>query len=159
MITLSVIATPWFRWSANALSNLGNLHKSDVASLFNFGLSTGGLLLILYSLIYLRKDTSYSWVCFAFTGYLQMLIGVFNEEYGFIHILTAVIFYLSLSVSQVIYGRERKSMLTMLVVVVYWVIWIVYFLNRKYMGLAVPELSSSLLVVLYFLFYETRYAD
>jgi len=87
-----------------------------------------------------------------------MLIGVFNEEYGFIHILTAVIFYLSLSVSQVIYGRERKSMLTMLVVVIYWVIWIVYFLNRKYMGLAVPELASSLLVVLYFLFYETRYA-
>ena len=82
IIALSVIATPWFRWSANALSNLGNLHKSDVASLFNFGLSTGGLLLILYSLIYLRKDTSYSWVCFAFTGYLQMLIGVFNEEYG-----------------------------------------------------------------------------
>ncbi len=156
MITLSVIATPWFRWSTNALSNLGNIHRSDVACLFNFGLSTGGLLLIIYSLIYLRKVTSYSWICFSFTGYVQLLIGVFNEEYGFIHIVIAVIFYLSLSISQIVYGREKKSRLAILVASIYWIIWILYFFNRGNMGLAMPELVTSLIIVFYLLIYEIK---
>ena len=46
-IGLSIILSPWFSWSTDALSDLGHSVKSDVASLYNFGLLLAGFLLVI----------------------------------------------------------------------------------------------------------------
>jgi hypothetical membrane protein len=37
-IGVSMVLSPWFSWESNALSDLGHAIKSEVASIFNFGL-------------------------------------------------------------------------------------------------------------------------
>ena len=45
-IGVSIVLSPWFSWESNALSDLGHAVKSEVASIFNFGLLLAGFLLI-----------------------------------------------------------------------------------------------------------------
>ena len=42
-IAVSIHLSPWFLWDSNALSDLGHVFHSDVASIFNLGLSLASM--------------------------------------------------------------------------------------------------------------------
>ena len=54
-ITLSIILSPWFSFFKNALSDLGHSTQSNVAPLFNLGLCSGGILLIIFGGVYISS--------------------------------------------------------------------------------------------------------
>ena len=54
-IGVSILLSPWFSWYRNALSDLGHVMKSEVASIFNLGLLLGGFLMIIYELTVFRE--------------------------------------------------------------------------------------------------------
>ncbi|MEM2707195.1 MAG: hypothetical protein QW288_06765, partial [Ignisphaera sp.] len=54
-IAISIWLSPWFNILDNALSDLGHATRSSVAPIFNFGLSLGGFLIALSSLLIISK--------------------------------------------------------------------------------------------------------
>ena len=156
LIFLAIFLAPWFRWSKNALSNLGNVNRSSVTPIFNLGLATGGLLLILYSVIYLREDARYAWIGYLLAGHFQQLIGVFNEVYGVLHVLIAILFYIFLGIAQAIHSIERRSKAGIPLLFIYFIIWAAYYNNFVETGLAVPEIISSLIMIIYFIAEEIK---
>ena len=44
---VSIVLSPWFSWESNALSDLGHAFRSEVASIFNFGLLLAGFLMMI----------------------------------------------------------------------------------------------------------------
>ena len=148
-IAVSIMLSPWFSWSRNALSDLGHCVKSDVAAIFNFGLVTSGLMLALYSAIYLRKETKLTWIVFFFTGFMLQLIGVYDEAYGKIHLIVSVLFFILFDLSLLVYSLEKKIKIGILLFLLYLLIWVAYYIGVLKGGIAIPEFVTSLLAALF----------
>ena len=141
-IGLSIVLSPWFNWSQNALSDLGHSVNSDVAALFNFGLLLTGFFVTLYSLTIFcnyAKKTSYFLV---FTGLFLQFIAMFDEVYGSLHFIVSVMFFVALTFASISYSLEKKSLLAGLAAIVSTLSWIMYGLDFYNSGIAVPEIMS-----------------
>jgi hypothetical membrane protein len=138
----SILLSPWFVWEANALSDLGNPANGEIAAaVFNSGLGVSGLLLLAYSVAYLRgkaRKTSYA---LALTSVLLALVGVFSEAYGQLHFVVSLLMFISLLCSSIIYFAEKESRLALLTVfgMLSWLLYI-----GGITGAAIPETISWL---------------
>mgnify|MGYP003882817749 CR=1 FL=1 len=111
LILASVLLSPWFRWEVNALSDLGHSSRSPVAPLFNFGLVTGGLLMLLYSALYMDRRYPFTSKLVAAASYFLILVGAFDEVYGSLHFMVSLLFFLLLAIAALAYAHEELSLI------------------------------------------------
>ena len=147
----------WFNIVDNALSDLGHALKSNVAIMFNLGLSLGAFILVIYSLICVVWEDKVYGILLLVSSYLLNLIAVFNEVYGRIHFIVSLLFFTSLMTVIIVYGmRWRKTLFPVAAVTSFIVIWYLYFVYDIPRGAAIPELLSILIVVPFMLDYAIK---
>jgi hypothetical membrane protein len=150
-IAVSIVTSSWFSIIDNALSDLGHATRSPVASIFNFGLSLGGLLVSIVSTLYFHRIHRVLSMGGFFVGYTLILVAVFDEVYRGLHFAVSVAFFVSIALMLSIYAYLHRSLLAVLALIVglsSWVIHIVYGLPR---GAAIPELVSIAVVIPFYL--------
>ena len=147
----------WFNLVDNALSDLGHAVKSNVAIVFNLGLSLGAFILATYSLVCIvRKDRIYG-ILMLISSYLLNLIAVFDEVYGRVHFIVSVAFFISLMTAIIVYGVKWKKILFPVVAVIAFItIWYLHFVYDITRGAAIPELLSILIVAPFMLDYTIK---
>ena len=147
----------WFDLVDNALSDLGHAVKSNVAVMFNLGLSLGAFILAIYSLVcIIRKDKVYG-VLLLISSYLLNLIAVFDEVYGRVHFIVSVAFFISLMTVVIVYGvRWKKILFPLVAVILFITVWYFHFVYDIPRGAAIPELLSILIVAPFMLDYTLK---
>jgi hypothetical membrane protein len=150
-IAVSIATSSWFSIIDNALSDLGHATRSPVASIFNFGLSLGGLLVSIVSALYFHRIHRILSMGGFLVGYTLILVAVFDEVYRGLHFAVSVAFFVSIVFMLLIYAYLYRSLLAILALIVglsSWVIHIVYGIPR---GAAIPELISIAVVIPFYL--------
>lgn len=142
-IGVSIYLAPWFSWSQNALSDLGNVVNSEVAALFNFGLLLAGFFVTLYSLTVFQKYAKKTSYFLFFTGLFLQFIAMFDEVYGSLHFVVSVLFFVSLTLASISYCVEKKSFLAGFASIIGFMSWLLFGLDVYSSGIAVPEAISS----------------
>lgn len=103
LITTAIILYPPFDWTTNALSDLGVQESS--ALIFNSSLIVGGILSLLFT-FGLKQFLWKHWLgkigvlIFAVATINMVAIGVFSENFGYLHYYVSVMFFMSLPASQ-----------------------------------------------------------
>ncbi len=151
LVFLSIALSPWFRWEVNALSDLGNSVRSPVAPLFNLGLSTGGLLLVLHCILYMASRYPITSKLMALSGYFLLLIGTFDEVYGSIHFFVSLLFFLGIALAAITYSYEEGRSYPLASAAVIAASWAVQLSGLCPCGEAVPEMVSILVTLLWYL--------
>jgi len=142
-IGISIASAPWFRWSKNALSDLGHALRSESALYYNFGLAAAGLLIAIYAVTSLMSRAKYSSLCLAASAFSLQLVAVFDEIYGRTHMLISVIFFVLLLLASIIYAVEKRSIIAGLSFTVGLCAWMFYWMKIYRAGVAVPEIISA----------------
>lgn len=111
-ILIAISDAPWFRWTHNALSDLGAEGASAI--FFNSGLIIGGLLIFIFSSIGLALILSEKGGAFtlAISSIALIGIGIYPVTIYKIHFFFSVIFFIFLTLSLFILGfslRKEKS--------------------------------------------------
>jgi len=140
LIAVSIAASPWFSFTNNALSDLGHATRSRVAPIFNLGLATGGLLIVVTACM-LAGSLAYRLLLGA-TGYFLMLVGVFDEIYGRLHFYVSVAFFTALLLFLLIYGLLEHKFLPIASAIIAAAAWYLHFAYNAPRGAAIPELIS-----------------
>jgi hypothetical membrane protein len=143
-IAAAALSSSWFDLWSNALSDLGHAVRSNVAPIFNFGLSAGGLLVALAGACSLERSRAIGWTLVV-AGYFLVLIAVFDEVYGRLHFYVSVAFFLSIAVLLAEYAltvRGVKGLLASLAIAVGVAAWVAHLAYGVPRGAAVPELVS-----------------
>ncbi|MGY5870868.1 MAG: DUF998 domain-containing protein [Candidatus Thorarchaeota archaeon] len=114
-IAISILLAPGFDWIDNALSDLGNYtdffpspYKLVSAIVFNAGLIVTGILMMLYTIWFLKWTTDVP----TKIGIIPLLIslafligiGVFSENFGYLHYQVSVGFFLTFPFSMWLIG-------------------------------------------------------
>lgn len=146
LILISTILVDWFDVYRNALSDLGHSTKSSVAWIYNLGLSTGGVLIVVLASIYVVKYKTTLGVLTGFTGYTLILIGVFDEVYGFLHGVVSVLFFTLLLLLILVYAFTSRNKTLMVIGFAVFMVnlstWILHFVYKTPRGAAIPELIA-----------------
>lgn len=114
-IALSISISPGFTWQDNPLSDLGNYFETDLgdhqlasAFTFNGGLILSGIFQLYFTWHFFRKlddwPTKLVMIGFMVTCIAMSLVGVFSKNFGFLHQLSAVTYFLSIPITLAIAG-------------------------------------------------------
>lgn len=157
-IAIAISLSPWFSWSNNALSDLGNTSSpanisSGASFVFDWGLILSGVLAAAFTL-YLSKDVHFSWKYLVWTVPLFIssldltMIGIFNESFGGIHLVVSVIFFFFTALSLLIYsyvsfplGTPKTGAAALALGVLCAVVWVA---KWPWQGVAIQETVTSL---------------
>lgn len=155
LISLSAILSGWFNLYDNALSDLGHAVRSNVAPLFNLGLSLGGLLAALFAVKYLEEFNRILAYLAAASGYVLILIAVFDEVYGVLHFIVSVLFFVLLALLVLVYSLVLRSVkvvaLAILAIALSTAVWVSHFTMKIPRGAAIPELVSISMAMPFYL--------
>jgi len=148
-IAISILRSPWFSWTGNALSDLGARDPSSC--LFNTGLILGGVLIgvfavgLLWSLRGKALGNAGALVLLLSAGAL-CAIGIFPETAGDIHLYVSYAFFILLVISLWIIGaalvqlgERRLGALVVVAGVVAAAVWAL-----PWSAVAIPEIIASL---------------
>lgn len=141
-VLISVMASPWFSWSTNAISDLGHSLRSEVSPILNFGLLVTGLMLMLYALLILKKEAKWSSCFLILACFGLQLVATFDEVYESIHIVVSIYFFVTLTIATAMYAFERRSGLAATAFIVTLASWLLYWGRVYNTGIAVPEMIS-----------------
>jgi len=102
LIALALARSPWFSWTANALSDLGT--RAESAALFNLGLIAGGGLLCVFAAGLWRSLRGKALgraggLAFLLSAAALCGVGVFPETAGRIHLYFSLAFFVGLVVA------------------------------------------------------------
>jgi len=142
-IGISIASAPWFRWSKNALSDLGHALRPESALYYNFGLAAAGLLIAIYAVTSLIDHAKYASLCLTASAFSLQLVAVFDEIYRSVHMLVSEIFFVLLLMSSLMYALERRSIVVGFSFIVGLCAWIFYWMDLYSAGVAVPEIISA----------------
>jgi len=107
-IGLAMAHAPWFRWTHNALSDLGI--ESNTAALFNIGTVLGGLLTFIFSLGLIKIISNKIGAYVLSLSSLALIgIGLFPENIFIIHFIFSATFFILLAFSLLIIGLKIKQ--------------------------------------------------
>ncbi|RLE83784.1 MAG: hypothetical protein DRJ41_04295 [Thermoprotei archaeon] len=151
LISVAASMSSWFDFYTNALSDLGHSLRSNVSPIFNLGVSSGGFLTGIYSLSCVAKVSRPLSYVLTFSGYLLVLVGVFNESYGYLHSIVSLAFFLSLAALLTSYYMLRRSVWSVLALLIGIVVWALHLVYKIPKGAAIPELISIFLVIPFYL--------
>ena len=146
-VALSIALSPWFNWGTNALSDLGHSVRSEVAPFFNFGLLLSGFLTIVFAVTSFRNHAKYTSYFLTLVGVALQLVATFDEIYKPLHFQVSVLFFVVLGLVSISYFMEKKSVLALAALIINAVSWILYGLEIYSVGIAVPEMVSSMATV------------
>jgi hypothetical membrane protein len=147
-IFLAVSLSPWFSWSANALSDLG---VREAAWIFNSGLIAAGILSIifaagLYANLRERVIGRAGAMLLLISSFALFGIGVFSEAAGAIHTYFSAAFFVLFPLSlfllgggAIVAGSWKLGLFTVAAGVVAAIPW-----AFRWNGVAIPELISAL---------------
>lgn len=146
-ILVAIATSGWFDILNNALSDLGHATRSNVAPIFNTGISLGGLLVTVGAVKFLVRISKWLAVIMSATGYALVLIAVFDEVYGVIHFYVSALFFILLLVATIYYSTslsdsKKLRNATLVLVVIALFSWILHFSLELPRGAAIPELVS-----------------
>jgi len=141
-IAISILYAPWFSWQRNALSDLGHSVNSTVAPIFNLGLFFTGFIVILFSITVLKTHAKYTSFCLIVSAIILQLVATFDEVYGFLHGLVAVLFFLSIWSTSIVNAIEKKSLLALTAFLVGLISFVLFEINVYSAGIAVPKIIS-----------------
>ena len=142
-IGISIYSAPWFKWSKHALSDLGHASRPESALYYNFGLAAAGLLVAIYAVTSLMNRAKYASSSLAASAFSLQLVAVFDESYGYVHMIVSEVFFILLLLSSLVYAAEKRSIIALLSFTVGLCAWILYWMNLYEAGVAVPEIISS----------------
>ncbi|TFF91852.1 DUF998 domain-containing protein [Candidatus Thorarchaeota archaeon] len=165
-IAVAIPLSPWFTWSGNALSDLGNYDNGLlVAALFNAGLVISGLSSFLFTLWFLANSktlpTRIGMLLFAISEVFLILIGVFSENAGSIHFLVSVGFFATfpfamwiVSIDFLRFHELRLfSVPPLLFPFASLYLWYITFTGTApWSGVAIPEIVTALTAILWLYF-------
>ncbi|WP_052296228.1 DUF998 domain-containing protein [Thermococcus barophilus] len=150
MLSVAITLNPWFSFHKNALSDLGSL-KVQTRYVFNSGLILMGILGIVFSLAAVRYFGSNMMHILTVAMAFLIAVGIFPEEYGKIHSIPAILFYL-LSLTGIFYagvilrkrGKQKLSLFSMIGSAGTFALMIAT-LGKS--GLAVPEMIGAVFIL------------
>ncbi|RDD53783.1 MAG: DUF998 domain-containing protein [Candidatus Korarchaeota archaeon NZ13-K] len=149
-IFVAILLSPWFRWERNALSDLGHAIKSEVAPIFNLGLVTGGLLFLIFSAFYMHRRYPLTSKLMILASYFLMLIGTFDEVYGFLHFIVSLAFFIMLAFAALAYSYESGRSYPVAITLVIGISWALQLSGICECGASVPEMISVLASLIWF---------
>ncbi len=156
-IFIAIILSGWFNMYSNALSDLGHAIRSNVAPIFNMGLSLGALLLTIFAINYVKNVDRLLMTLLILCSFSLNLIAVFNEVYGKLHYWVSVAFFISLAILLVGYGYFMKQVLLSIIAIAIgiapWYTHMVYNIPR---GAAIPELVSIFIAIPFLITFAYR---
>jgi len=154
-ILTAIASYPAFRWTDNALSDLG-IVSGITGPVFNFGLYSSGLFVLKFAAFGLFRYLGNRWVgkigalTFAATGVALMSIGVFPENVVPYHYLFSVAFFVLLPISLFIITvafalkhQTKMALFTLLTATAAATPWILQFTVHYVSGVAIPEFASA----------------
>ncbi len=141
-IGVAIAYSPWFNIANNALSDLGHAVRSNIASIFNFGLCLGGFIVGAHAVYYILPTDRLFGSLLTLSGFNLVLIAVFDEVYGMLHFIVSVTFFIMLAAFLIVYSIRFKSIAAMVAVVASLVMWVLHFSYSIPKGAAIPELIS-----------------
>ena len=147
LIGVSIALSPWFSWERNALSDLGHAVKSGVPAIFNFGLLLSGFLLAIYAVKALKSYAIWTGYSLIISAFALQLVAVFDEVYGILHLAVSLLFFVSLGLTSLLYAVERKFYMAAAAFTIGFISWILYWTGIYSVGVAVPEVISSVAVM------------
>lgn len=150
-IFVAIYLSPWFRWERNALSDLGHAVKSEVAPIFNLGLVTGGLLFLIFSTFYMHKRYPLTSKLMIVASYFLILIGTFDEVYGFLHFIVSLIFFITLAFAALAYSYESRKSYPVVITLIIGISWALQLSGICNCGASVPEMISVLVSLVWFI--------
>ena len=102
-IFIAISVAPWFKWTNNALSDLGVRGLS--AFFFNNGLILGGFFIFIFSLCLLRLLKNKIGAYLLLGSSISLIgIGIFPETIIILHYLTSTTFFILLTIAMLIIG-------------------------------------------------------
>ncbi|MHA1959348.1 MAG: DUF998 domain-containing protein [Candidatus Thorarchaeota archaeon] len=168
-IILAIAISPSFTWEGNALSDLGHYTRTDIgpnplvrAIIFNSGMITAGVLTLYTTISFIRElndtITRIGMLPFVSAALFLIGIGVFSENFGSIHFMVSVGFFLSFPWAMWIVGigwlRYKNlrvfSLVSIILPFVSLYLWInAYGPAAFWSGVAIPEIVTALTAVLW----------
>jgi hypothetical membrane protein len=163
-IFAAILVSPWFSWTGDALSDLGNINTYS-SPIFNGGLIVSGIVIAIFPLG-LRAKTKTNTL--EHLGTLALLaaaialvgVGIFPENYMLEHVITAGTMFLLNTVGLFLFGiafarSESMKMLgasSIILAVTSAVIWVPIWGQ----GIAIPEMIASVAVYLLIIMLSAR---
>jgi len=147
-IFLAISLSPWFSWSANALSDLG---VGEAAPVFNSGLMAGGILTMVFaaglSMAFRGRALGRVGAVLLFFDAIALFgIGLFSEAAGVIHLYFSVAFFVLfpislflLGASAIVAGSKKFGIFTIAAGILAALPW-----AFSWEGVAIPETISAL---------------
>ncbi len=168
-IVLAIAISPTFDWVTNALSDLGHYTRTDIgpnplvrAIIFNFGLATTGILLILITLGFLKQindwPTRIAMLPFLIAAGFLTAIGIFSENFSPTHYIVSVGLFTTFPFAMWFVGlawlRFRHlwwfcaiSLLLPFISVYIW--WGTFNGTVPWTGMAIPEILTAMTAILW----------
>lgn len=149
-IFIAISLSPWFSWSANALSDLG---VGEAAVIFNSGLIAAGIFSMVFAtglwMTFKEHILGRGGAALFFTGAFALSgIGVFSEAAGVIHFYFSVTFFILMPFSlfllgtgAIVVGSRKFGSFAIAAGVVALIPW-----AFSWDGVAIPEFISALAV-------------
>lgn len=149
-----------FSLYSNALSDLGHAVKSNVASMFNLGLSSGGLLMVVFAVKYVATFSRQLSCIVSLIGYALVLVAVYDEVYGDLHFWVSVMLFTLVLFLVLACGLLLKSPILRLVasvlVLANIVLWALHLVMKIPPGAAIPELTSIFTATPFYMYLAKR---
>ena len=168
-ITVAILISPGFTWPDNALSDLGHYTRTDLgpykllgAIIFNSGLILTGLVMLYFAIWFTKQSTDtptrFGIIPLMISLLFLISIGIFSENFGEIHFIVSVGFFLTFPFSMWIIGlawmRFRHlrpfalvSLILPFLSVVFW--WYHFVGNPYWTGAAIPEIVTAMSAILW----------
>lgn len=163
-IFAAISVSPWFSWTNNALSDLGNITKNS-SPIFNAGLIISGIVIVIFPMG-LRAETEKNTlehlgtIALIVSAIALIGVGIFPENYILEHVITAGTMFLLNTIGLFLFGlafMRSKSMrllgvVSILLAIASAVIWVPIW-GR---GIAIPEMIASVAVYILMLVLSVR---
>jgi len=162
-ILLAIYVSPWFRWTNNALSDLGVEEAS--ALFFNGGLVLGGVLLFIFSLgLATTLPNKIGAYLLAFGSLSLMGIGLFPETLFIPHYIVSATFFVLLALSLFVIGittvKKQNDRNIGAIACVFSVIAVCSaVLLNFFSGIAIPEAFASFPGIIWCMIYSVKTAQ
>ncbi|MGY5875176.1 MAG: DUF998 domain-containing protein [Candidatus Thorarchaeota archaeon] len=166
-IMIAIALAPAFTWWGNALSDLGHYTRVDIgpnpmirAIVFNSGLIVTGLLMLYFTIWFIRKTedtiTRFGMLPFVSAVLFLMAIGIFSENFGDLHFYVSVGFFASFPFAMWIVGGSwfrfpelrwfsLFSIILPIISVIFWGADLVGL--SPWPGVAIPEIVTALTAI------------
>ena len=159
-ILIAMINSPWFKWTNNALSDMGAEGLS--AFFFNNGLIFAGLLALIFSIGLIKiLSIRIGGYIIAISSLSLIGVGIFPITIFDLHYIVSAIFFITLTIGLLILGLTMKQYdfdksMGNVAIVFAFIAFIspvsLYFFN----GIAIPEIIICFFVFLWYMIYGIK---